>query len=202
MKKIENFIKKQFETIRYYEIKFPFIIVSVVAIIGIYLRSITFGDSILLLTLGALLWYSFETRQLKNETKTTNEFQISPSFVFIYNEDKDLILKNVGKGVAYNIFVDPILIGEQQFELGFLKKWYYCEAGEERKLPLSINQNGTRQLHRPISDLINAVYSKMPDHKIKIYIKFNSKIKNFDYQAVVLVVKDQIGNVELQNFDL
>ncbi len=102
MKKIEKFIKRQFEITSYSEIKFTLLIVLIVGAIGIYFGRATFSDFILLLTFGALLWYSFETKKLKNATNIANAIQAEPLLVLQF-KNKHLYIVNYGKGPAFNI---------------------------------------------------------------------------------------------------
>lgn len=50
----------------------------------------------------AILWYSLETRLLKNATNIANSINSEP-FLALQNEDGELFIINYGKGPAFNI---------------------------------------------------------------------------------------------------
>lgn len=63
-------------------------------------------DLVLLATFVAIVWYSLETRLLKNATNIANALQAEPLLVLQYrkkeNQD-ELYVVNYGKGPAFNI---------------------------------------------------------------------------------------------------
>lgn len=203
-------IKEKITNIPNYEILIPFLIFCVLFIFGtisllpvlssfIFMK---FSDFVLLATLTALLWYSFETRQLKNAARTANELQQLPFFVLIYNE-RTLTLKNEGMGMAYNIAVDDIRLGDENFEFNHLRKWYYCSPNEQRELTVE-KSIGDRCFSAEIKDLVYDVWQYAPNKKIKLTIRFNSPLKNRASQAIVLKVPDDpvyMENIELYNFE-
>lgn len=202
--KIENFIKREIIKTSYYEVKVPFLFFLMFLIFGILVDQMSFSNFLLLVTFFALAWYSFETRQLKNVARTTNELQQSPFFVLIYDEDKNLSLKNEGKGIAYNIAIDSIKIGNENFEFGLLSKWYYCGSGEQREIPITIStDDGSRRYDVNVDELLCKALHK----SIKIVtliIRFNSPLKNNDQQKIILKIPEQPENIEqikIYNFE-
>lgn len=101
--------------------------IAFIGILGIYCNfwKINFSDFVLLSTFFAILWYSFETRELKISSQLTNELEQKPIIdLFYQSEDKkSFILKNNGKGVAYNI---EIKFTGFNFEIvKFIYKFYF-----------------------------------------------------------------------------
>lgn len=113
MDKIFEFIKKDIENTRFYKFKLPFFVILIYLLVyfllEIFDKNINYkdfnfiGNLILLMTFGALIWYSFETRELKLSSQFTNELEQKPIIDLICNSKGDFVLKNSGKGVAYNI---------------------------------------------------------------------------------------------------
>jgi hypothetical protein len=132
----------------------------------------TTSDWILLATLAVIIWYSWET----------------PFFALIYNENKELVLKNEGRGMAYNVTIEPIILGSQVFEFGHLKTWYYCGSGETRKLHLTISyiNKSTRILSPSLDSFLNAIAAETDKKTVDFLIKFNSRIKNRSQQKIIL----------------
>jgi len=150
---------------------------------------VSFTDRILFITFLALLWYSFETRQLKNATRKSNELQQTPLFVLLY-DGNDLILRNEGKGIAYNVIIDPILFDEETFEFELLRRWYYCGVGESRKLHLTISKDSglSRVLTPDFRQFLAKLLLKRSE--AKFIIRYSSAIKRNDYQEFILRIKD------------
>ncbi|MBU2544951.1 hypothetical protein KKC65_00635 [Patescibacteria group bacterium] len=192
-------IKKEAARTPYYEIKLPFLVVLILILFGIIFWSLNlfwiFQDLILLATFGTLFWYSLETRQLKNVARTTNELQQLPFFVLIYKEDNNLTLKNEGKGMAYNITIDPIKIDNKTFIFG--EQWYYCNSGGEKVLPFKIdNVNGSTKYNTPIKEFLFSIYEHTLNKKAEFTIRFNSPLKNRHYQTIILKVPNDLANIE------
>ncbi len=69
-------------------------------------NSLNLQNFILFATSVAIIWYSLETRLLKNATNIANAIQAEPFLVLQYRkkENKDeLYIANYGKGIAFNI---------------------------------------------------------------------------------------------------
>ncbi len=69
------------------------------------------SNIILYLTLGAIVWYSLETKLLKNATNIANAINAEPFVVLQYRKQKakdKLFIINYGKGVAFNVSIKKI----------------------------------------------------------------------------------------------
>jgi hypothetical protein len=195
--KVEYFIKNEITKTSYYEIKISLIFSLIALVYCILVKQVNFSNIILLMTFFALCWYSFETRQLKNATRTTNELQQSPFFIFLYQEGGDLFIKNEGKGSAYNITIDSIELGDKTFEFGFLNNWYYCGSDEKIKIPFSILKfDGSRQFYNEMSEFLYMVFEQKKDKTAEFIIRFNSPLKNDNYQKIIIKVPEDPVNIE------
>lgn len=100
-----------------YQWQFPVLLALILAFIDIIIRGeINTIDLIQIFIFFALLWYSFETRDLKKSTQESNDIELRPIVDLYYrpptanSHGEYFRLRNSGKGVAYNIFVEPIII--------------------------------------------------------------------------------------------
>ncbi len=71
----------------------------------------------LIVTAGILLWYTKETRSLREETHKLaeqsvlqTEIQIRPVIIIIPDKETNLAIKNIGNGIALNIETEDITI--------------------------------------------------------------------------------------------
>lgn len=165
------------------------LLIALVLIWGTILVGFSFGNFVLILTFFAILWYSFETRELKFVTKRNNELQQTPLFVLLYDSN-GLTLRNEGRGIAYNIVIDPITLDEETFEFGLLEPWYYCGIGDGRELHLTISKNGglSRVLNPEFRQFLAKLLSKGLEGEF--VIRYSSAIKRNDYQKFILKIKD------------
>lgn len=102
MKDFESYNKEQ------YHWQAPLLFGIIFFIIGVYLDKINFANSIQICIFVALFWYSFETRE-------NNKIEQKPIVDLFYrprtNKHEEYFrLRNSGKGVAYNIKVEPIIV--------------------------------------------------------------------------------------------
>lgn len=85
---------------------------------------VSISDRILFITFLALLWYAWETGEMKKEMVKQTELEQKPIIDLFYrlktNEHEEYLrLRNSGKGVAYNIQVKPIIIEDRKFKFYF-----------------------------------------------------------------------------------
>lgn len=96
-------------------------------------------DWILLATIGAILWYSWETRCMKKEMVKQTELRIRPQLIVYLDEKGQYFnIMNVGNGTAMNVAVInylPVIMNmkEQKVTLVF-DKINYIMPGQERRL--------------------------------------------------------------------
>lgn len=136
MKYIVIFFNKLLLDKFYYEITIPF---STVLAIRFYFQDkIETSNFILLITFGALLWYSFETRELKGATKRSNELSQEPILIIRHDSGTEkFTVENVGKGPAFNIEIQPMKIEDGEFSFYF--KESILKAGESMKLKIKFD---------------------------------------------------------------
>lgn len=76
-------------------------------------------NSIILgVTFLSILWYSWETRQLRKVTSNQMELSLRPLIVILYDEGPSkFFLKNIGNGPAFKIIIKDIPIIKENKEL-------------------------------------------------------------------------------------
>jgi hypothetical protein len=158
----------------------------------------TTSDIALFVTCGVLAWTAFETLRLRRATNRANEIQQSPFFVLIYERDKPLVLKNEGRGMAYNVKIEPIIIKNKKFKFNLYAPWYYCEAGLERKLEMSV-QDGSSTTTSMSVDSLRYAMREFSIETVEFIIRFNSQLKN-DYQQKIVFKVDSDFCVEILNY--
>ena len=68
-------------------------------------------DWILLATIAAILWYSWETHKMKKEMIHQTELSIRPQLISYLDEKGEyFFIKNVGNGTAINVIVDDLYL--------------------------------------------------------------------------------------------
>lgn len=101
---------------------------------------ITISDIILFATLLALFWYAWETHKMKKTMVEQTELEQKPIIDFYYRpetakHEEYLRIRNSGKGVAYNIQVEPVIIdNENEFTFWFSDPNLILTLGEEKTL--------------------------------------------------------------------
>jgi hypothetical protein len=75
---------------------------------------------VLALTLAAIVWYSFETRWLRQETEKNNAGSIRPIMIVEFTNDRLAndspfpTIRNIGFGPAFNVEIESITNGEYE----------------------------------------------------------------------------------------
>lgn len=186
----EKYIKKQCEKTSYYEIKIPIFIFLTIVAIGIFLGEANFDNIILLLTLGALLWYSFETRQLKNVTQR----QLEPIlFIYLDKEEQFLYISNLGKTAASNVFIKPINIGNNKIEFNILRPIYYINIEKEKKIETTVSSGSSRTFGSLSS--VDPIISNMRQSnldKVEIIVEYDT---SFKIKETVIFIFDISGHM-------
>jgi hypothetical protein len=114
-----KFIKKHYHWVA------PLLIGLIFFIIALPKIRLDFNILIQIAIFVALFWYSFETRELKFSSKFSNELEQRP-IVDLYLRDPDekiskehFALRNIGKGVAYDVEVESIEIDDYKYKFYF-----------------------------------------------------------------------------------
>lgn len=138
-------IREQCAKTQYWEIILVFLLLSPFLIFGILYKGINFGDKlsnlVLLITFGAIFWYSIETRGLKLSSKLNNELEQRPIInLYLKNSDnrnrEHFSLRNIGKGVAYDIEVESIELDGFRYKFWFNQANTMLAPGSERPLKM------------------------------------------------------------------
>ena len=102
----------------------PLLIGLIIFLVGFWFRLIDFAIFVQIAIFVALLWYSFETRDLKISSELNNELEQKPIVDLFFRpkteeHEEYLRLRNSGKGVAHNVKVESITVGSKQFNFYF-----------------------------------------------------------------------------------
>jgi len=106
---------------------------------------------ILFLSFLALVWYAWETRELRKTTKNQLELEQRPILNLYYRSESKkkgrLRIRNVGRGIAYNIRVSSIKINKNNFKFRLDGPNLTLIPGEEKTLTIKelnekTNRNG------------------------------------------------------------
>jgi len=96
----------------------------------------------ILLTGIVVLWYTWETMQLRFAAHAQRETQIRP-YVILTQEPGNVSVLNVGNGAALHVHIDTVIIDEQEkIEIRFPKKIAILRPGESNPLELKSYKNG------------------------------------------------------------
>lgn len=143
----------------HYHWQIPLLVGVCIILIGIYGNFCNFfnfnlSDFVLIITLVAILWYSFETRELKIATQK----QLEPIlFLYLDKSVKYLELSNVGKTPIANLFIRPVLIGNNKFEFNILKPISHILPGEKHEIEFTKSNNSRRTFNQTVRNLISAM---------------------------------------------
>jgi len=109
---------------------------------------------ILFFTFLSICWYSYETYRMKEESVRQNEIEQKPILDLYFFTSKNIFrLRNSGKGVAYNIHIDPITIGKTTFKFYINQPNDILESlGDTKDLEVSAHIKQRNQKSSLISD--------------------------------------------------
>src|SRR2546426_6875015 len=121
---------------------------------------------LLALTFGAIVWYSFETRWLRQETEKQNAVAIRPILVveFMNNRLSDNAsnppgLINIGFGPAFNVHVDDIENGRYRSEFPI-----FLMIGVKNTVTLAPTTYENGQYHNVLSPQFQSFISLMREN--------------------------------------
>jgi hypothetical protein len=152
---------------------------------------------ILLLTAGVVVWYTIETRRLRNEMVRQNTISLRPMVLPQFagaNAQRSFRLRNCGVGCALNVRISPIpIIGEDELGLGPAEvrfaQAYYMAAGEDIPIPVRIWAGGRPAERSPFD---NWFFPQYPGAEIKFEISFEDvEGGSFSIPVTILAERDQ-----------
>lgn len=88
-------------------------------------EQVNVNDRILFVTFLGLIWYAWETKEMKDTMKDQLKFKRLPRLDIYYEKSKEekkgkvFKLKNNGEGAAYNIKIEDILFDNKKFGFNF-----------------------------------------------------------------------------------
>ena len=159
---------------KHYHWQIPLLISLVFLLVSLFVKdAFSFSNFILLVTFFAILWYSFEARELKNVTQK----QLEP-ILFLYSDRRDgkILLTNVGKSPASNIHIDPIVIGRFCFEFNILRPVYYILAGETLGVQITVSKELTRTFDFSVKDVAYAMKNENIE-KIDLILQYDTSFQ-------------------------
>lgn len=145
-----------------------------------------FGVLVQIFIFFAILWYSLETRIVKQSMITQNNIEKRPIIDLYFRPPKNRIddkyhfaLRNIGKGVAYNIEINPIFTKEYEY------RFYIKEAnsilapnGDEKPLSLVSYKNEGGMIMFNINNFITNISEQK-----KQFAVFLIKYKNIENES-------------------
>jgi hypothetical protein len=153
------------------------IVIKILSNIGMSLTS----DLIMWFTFIAIIWYSYETLELRREAQRQNLTLIAP-IVILYIDNEEIIAENIGNGPAFELSIDKIyLVKEKGIEAVFnldlgqnlLKK------GEKKPLKGTVEINGEK-----ILDSTSYIKPKYTDKEFLININYLDMYRNRYYSKI------------------
>lgn len=126
--------------------------------------NVSISDRIYLLTLLAIIWYTYETQKLREATLGR------PVISIIKNVDDTIQIRNDGSNIAYNIeisFLYNNIPASKSFKIGVLGRGlFYKISISDKEITVDKNKNEKVKL----SSLINP---SPPDKKLKVIIDYS-----------------------------
>lgn len=143
-----------------------------------------FGILVQIFIFFAILWYSLETRIVKQSTIAQNDIIKRPVIDLYFRPPKEGIdhkyyfaLRNIGKGVAYNVEVNPIFTGKYEYRF-YIKQANSILApnGDEKALSLVSYERGGGMSMLDINNFIIDI--NKPDELFTIFLIKYKNIEN------------------------
>jgi len=152
------------------------------------------GPYVLFLTLLAILWYSWETSQLRIQQKDIMELSLKPHLIFLFQRGV-FNLYNIGNGPAINIRIDDAIVSLPELPKVRLRFIYPPIIRKDECLPIKINlltENGKHEasgFHLGFLILPNATET------FDVKVRFENLIGK-KYDDKIKIGKDMPSNIE------
>ncbi len=101
---------------------------------------------------------------------------------------EQIILKNEGKGVAFNVKIDSIKINNKMYELDFLRPLHYFSSGDTKVM--HINKSAKilqKSFDIPLSEFVCTVWQNNKK-EVRFILYFNSIVQENNKQEFKLVI--------------
>lgn len=174
------------------------IVLVVIAILSALYFSET-SDKILFVTFLALVWYAWETREMRKEMVAQNELEQKPIVDLFFrpktnNHEAYLRLRNSGKGVAYNISVEDINTTDNEiFEFYFEDPNLILTTGDEQTLEISASHKDKRGIKTWSGESLNYFLTQCVSKNTWGNINENNESVINDKQKTELTVSYENG---------
>ena len=101
-----------------------------------------------ILTGAAVIWYTWETRELRQATYAQMDLQIRP-YVVLQPDGRSSLVTNFGSGVALHVHIEPVVVDtKERIELRFPKTVPVLRSGESVSPEITCYKEG-----KPTSDI-------------------------------------------------
>jgi hypothetical protein len=152
------------------------------------------GSYTLFLTLLAILWYSWETSQLRIQQKDIMELSLKPHLIFIFRRG-DFYLYNIGNGPAVNIRIDDAIVSLPDFPNVRLRFTYSMIIKKDEYLPIKIKILTEDGKHEASGFHLGFLMFPTATETVDVYVHFENLIgKKYEYK--IKIGKDMPTNIE------
>lgn len=116
-----------------------------------------------------VIWYTWETRELRYAAYAQMDLQIRP-YVVLQTEGNGFLVTNFGNGAALHVRVEPVVVSvEERIELQFLKTVPVLRSGESGALEVTCFKEG-----KPTSDIYKALLNpKHTTEEFDVTVRFD-----------------------------
>jgi|GEM_PF-5160167 len=182
------------------------VLVGFIALLLWYIYNRNFEVLVQIFIFVAILWYSFETRTVKKAMVFQNELKQRPIIDLYLRDNKNefdkkewFVLRNIGKGVAYNIEVEPIILNEYEYQFYFEQvNHILAPLKDEKKLSMVTKIKDGIIMHG-LENFKNEISKQKEERKFAVFLISYKNIKNKSFYSVFKFynrLKLPIGNGE------
>ena len=151
------------------------------------------GPYVLFLTLLAILWYSWETSQLRIQQKDLMELSLKPHLIVLFQR-ADFVLYNIGYGPAVRIRIDDVIVSFPQMPR--LRLRFTCPPviNKGERLPIEIKILTEDEKHEPSGFHLGFLRPPTATETIDINVHFEN-LTSKEYIFKLKIGKDMPTNI-------
>lgn len=130
----------------------------------------------IIVTGAVVIWYTWETMQLRREAFSQREMQLRP-FITFYKGDSGYVIENIGHGVALDVYIDTVKLDDT--EIRFPQRIPILKQNIVLPFQTEIYINGKR---------IDEIFTAILDHRYTVSdINLNIQFSNIEGKRYSLV---------------